>query len=334
MKSAAVNGFIFALSFLVIFYTVAICLLYGAGLVKDGASDIEDINVSFFSMFLSTWCFFIVGAFSLDLQAGLKSSKNVFEIIDNKSKIEQTKDMRLLTDLEGRISLQNLIFSYPDRPKNPVLKGLSLDIKPCSVYGITGNKGSGKSTLANLLLRFYDPQQGVITIDDRDLKVYNINFLRNSIGWSVTDPIIFTGTIVDNLKFNKPEVSLDEVKEAIIAAEASDFLPSDVLYQSITHSFFTPQQRQRIGLARALVRKPKIVILDEALTYQDIAYSSRILSRLKNSEVTTIFITANPKTLSLCDSIAILELGHCIEKGTHQELIEEDGYYKKLITGL
>jgi ABC-type multidrug transport system fused ATPase/permease subunit len=242
--------------------------------------------------------------------------------------------MRLLTDLEGRISLQNLIFSYPDRPKNPVLKGLSLDIKPCSVYGITGNKGSGKSTLANLLLRFYDPQQGVITIDDRDLKVYNINFLRNSIGWSVTDPIIFTGTIVDNLKFNKPEVSLDEVKEAIIAAEASDFLPSDVLYQSITHSFFTPQQRQRIGLARALVRKPKIVILDEALTYQDIAYSSRILSRLKNSEVTTIFITANPKTLSLCDSIAILELGHCIEKGTHQELIEEDGYYKKLITGL
>lgn len=331
MKTAAVNGFIFALSFLVIFYSVAICLLYGAELVKDGGSDVEDINNSFFAMFFSTWCFFIVGAFSLDFEAGLKSSRNVFEILGFKSKIEQMKDMRLVTDLEGRIRFENVIFSYPNLPKQPVLKGLNLEIKPCSVTGITGNKGSGKSTIANLLLRFYDPQQGGISIDDRDLTVYNISFLRNSIGWSVTDPIIFTGTIVDNIKFNKPEVSLDEVKEAIIAAEANDFLTSDVLFESVSNASFTPLQRQKIGLARALVRKPKIMILDEALTYLDSDSESRILAHLKHTESTTILISNSLETLQKCNAIAILELGHVIEFGSHDELIEEDGYYKRLV---
>lgn len=244
------------------------------------------------------------------------------------------------------ICFENVTFVYPARPTARVLNGVNLQFQPGAVNGIVGASGSGKSTVTGLLLRFYDPSSGKVTIGSNDIKQYNVHGLRSRISMVNQEPVLFSGTIFENIKYGLEEdhgFSEEEVLHRceVAAEEAAcdffDILPDGIhtAVGSSGHTALSGGQKQRICLARALVSNPSLLILDEYTSAMDATSESLVLKALERatsvSGRTTIIVAHRLATIKNAAKIMVMDQGNLIEEGTHDSLVEKDGIYRRLV---
>lgn len=237
---------------------------------------------------------------------------------------------------EGRISFEHVSFTYPARPDIEALSNLSFRVEPGETLAIVGPSGAGKTTIFQLILRFYDPQFGIIRIDSVDIKHLDPKDWRGHIGLVPQDPIIFSATVRDNIRAGNPHASDEEIKAAAKAAQALGFI------EALPNGFATHVgekgvqlsggQRQRIAIARALVRKPTLLLLDEATSALDSENETAIQAALEevSTTCTTMVIAHRLSTVQKADRILVLNKGTIESVGTHTQLLESSELYRKL----
>jgi ATP-binding cassette subfamily B protein len=267
-------------------------------------------------------------------QRAATSAERVFEVLDTHPEVIDQPGAMTMPPIEGRVEFRGVHFGYEE--DKPVIEDLNFVVEPGEMIGLAGHSGAGKSTLINLICRFYEPQEGAILIDGHDARQVNLKSLREQIGVVLQDPFLFNGTVADNIAYGHPESSLEQVVAAAKAANAHDFIMNMVDgYDTLVGERGTRVsggERQRLSIARAILRDPRILILDEATSNVDTETESQIqeaLERLIQGR-TTFAIAHRLSTLKNSHRLLILDKGKLAEIGTHDELIEQDGIYAKL----
>ncbi len=266
--------------------------------------------------------------------SALGGMERVFEIFDTEPEIANKPGAVKAGQLAGEISFEDVSFSYPTG--NPILKDFSVSVPAKTSLALVGPSGSGKSTVARLLNRFYDVDKGCIRVDGRPIQDYRIYSLRAQIGLVPQEPVLFSGTILDNILYGRPDAVFRDVYQAANNANAYDFIMElpDKFQTEIGERGVTLSggQRQRIAIARAFLKNPPILILDEATSALD-SESERViqeaLDRLMENR-TTVVIAHRLSTIRKADKIAVLDGGVLVEQGSHEELIANDGLYAML----
>jgi len=264
------------------------------------------------------------------------SAQRVFEIIDAEPDIAEPENPVILEGIKGDIEIHGVKFEYD--PATPVLKGIDLSVGAGKMLGIVGKTGAGKSTLANLIARLYDVTEGSITVDGVNVKQLPLTQLRKSIGIVSQEIYLFIGTIADNIRYSRPDATIEDVVRAAKAASAHDFIMQlpDAYETKVGAGGqdLSGGEKQRLSIARTILQDPNILILDEATAAMDTETEAKIQSALFSlqSGRTTIAIAHRLSTLRDADSLAVISDGKVVESGTHKELIMKKGEYHKLYT--
>jgi ATP-binding cassette subfamily B protein len=268
------------------------------------------------------------------LSRATTSMVKVFELLDEDSEIISPNSPKNVP-IAGKVEYDNVYFGY--KSYEPVLKGVSLEIKPGEMIGLVGKSGVGKSTLINLAMRLYDPNNGKITINETDLRAMETAHLHENTGVVFQDSFLFAGTFLENIAYGKPGATVEEVITAAKIAEAHDFIvkspdgyntPIGEGGQSLSGG-----ERQRLSIARAIIKNPELLILDEATSSLDVETESLIqesLNRITQGR-TTIAIAHRLSTLRNADRLVVLKDGFVAEVGTHVELLKQRGIYYDLV---
>lgn len=267
------------------------------------------------------------------LQMGMVASERVFKVLDTDEMIEDTGKGNA-AELRGDLSFSDVWFAYND--EEWVLRGISFDVKAGETIAIVGSTGSGKTTVINLINRFYEYNKGCIRIDGKDIRDYELHSLRSSIGVVLQDVFLFSGSILDNITLMNASISRESVVAAAKAVGAHEFimqLPGDYDYKVMERgSMLSVGQRQLIAFIRAYVYNPRILVLDEATSSIDTESEIRIQKATETLTKgrTSIVIAHRLATIQKASRILVMDHGNIIESGTHQELLAQNGQYKKL----
>ncbi|WP_226530163.1 ABC transporter ATP-binding protein [Metabacillus niabensis] len=313
----------------------AILIAYGASLIAN-----ESITIGIFVSFAFYLGMFWepisrLGQVYNQLLMGMASSERIFEFLDEKPIVAESHSPISLTNMDGKITFESVEFAYDSSRK--ALHDVSLSIDAGQTVALVGHTGSGKTTIANLISRFYDATAGKVKIDDIHIKDLSIQELRSQISVVLQDTFIFSGTIIDNIRFGRPEASDEDVIEAAKAVGADGFI------ENLSNGYFTEVEergnilsvgeRQLISFARALLADPRIIILDEATASIDTETEVKIQHALRTllKGRTAIMIAHRLSTIREADNIIVLDHGHIMEQGSHQQLMEKKGIYYGLV---
>ena len=365
IKKSFISGISVGIIIFGIFVGYTVTLVYARKLILDNITpqntilngiyiDLEEENISIGEiqkvLFNIINAIVAIGQIAPNIQvikASCSASSDYFTLYERKPKIyESEKNLKPDRDIiKGSIEFKNIKFIYPsDKAQRPILDGLNLEIEAGKKVAFVGESGCGKSTTVNLIERLYDPVEGQILIDGIDIKEFNIEYLRNLIGYVQQEPVLFNKSIRDNLIFGREKVieelgNIDELMEkACEEAYIKDFIlrnPDKYDYVvGVKGNKLSGGQKQRIAIARAILTKPKILILDEATSALDNQSEKEVQEALDNiskSNVTTLIIAHRLSTIKNADIIYALKKGQVVEKGTHQELLDKNGYYASLV---
>eukprot|EP00927_Polykrikos_kofoidii_P049991 TRINITY_DN43959_c0_g1_i1.p1 TRINITY_DN43959_c0_g1~~TRINITY_DN43959_c0_g1_i1.p1 ORF type:complete len:1322 (-),score=230.81 TRINITY_DN43959_c0_g1_i1:92-4057(-) len=275
-----------------------------------------------------------------DKDAGQKAVNHIFATLDRVPAIDSYQDDgRRLENVTGAIEFVHIIFRYPARPDVVVFNDFHLTIEPSSTVAFCGPSGSGKSTTINLLMRFYDPESGFVSLDGCDIRQLNLQWLRDQMAIVQQEPVLFGGDIFDNIRYGKPSASDDECILAARLANAHNFVNESLPKGYRTDvgdrgGALSGGQKQRIAIARAIIRKPAVLLLDEATSALDSESERLVQDALDvvahNARCTTLVVAHRLSTIVGADMICVIYEGKIVEKGTHAELMCLNGEYKKL----
>jgi subfamily B ATP-binding cassette protein MsbA len=311
-------------------------LLYGGTLVLEGRSE---LTASEFIGYLVLFSQVLVPAKSLsssfsNIQRGLAASDRLLQIINTPSDVKDKPGAEELPDFKDSIELQNVSFRYG---QEPVLQEINLRIGKGKTIALVGPSGSGKSTLADLIPRFYDPTEGRILMDGHDLREITLASLRSKMGIVTQESVLFNDTIFNNIAFNFPNPTQEQVEQAARIANAHEFIaqtPDGYLTMiGDRGAKLSGGQRQRLNIARAVLHNPPILILDEATSALDTESEKLVqeaLTRLMEHR-TSLVIAHRMSTVQHADEIIVLQAGRIVQRGTHRELQQQEGLYKRLI---
>jgi ABC-type multidrug transport system fused ATPase/permease subunit len=274
--------------------------------------------------------------FSAEALRAIGAASWVFDLIEQQPRIPLEGGLQP-PDFAGSIAFERTRFRYPTRPDVEALKGIDLRIEAGQVVAVVGASGSGKSTLLNLLLRFYDPQEGRVLVGGFDVRELDPSWLRGQIATVMQEPVLFSRTVGENIRYGLPSADDRAVETAAAWASAVEFIGS--LRGGFDASIgdrgvqLSGGQRQRLAIARALLRRPKILILDEATSALDAGLESVVQQALRAIEYhpTTIIIAHRLSTVARVDRVVVLEQGRIVDSGTHEELIRSSGFYRQLV---
>lgn len=272
------------------------------------------------------------------IQLGLASAERCFEIIDEKEEMEDDSNKVKLDKVDGNVKLDGVYFSYEEG--KPILKNINIDAKKGEVIALVGPTGAGKTTIVNLLTRFYDVNKGKITIDGNDIKDIDRKSLREAIGMVLQDTVLFAESVKYNILYGKLDATDEEVKLAAQRANADEFINHlhDGYDTKLNEdgSNLSIGQKQLLNIARVFINQPKILILDEATSNVDTRTEVKIQqAMLELMKGRTSFVIAHRlSTIRNADKILVIDNGEIVEFGTHKELMEKEGRYYKLYTGL
>ncbi|MDW7695309.1 ABC transporter transmembrane domain-containing protein [Flammeovirgaceae bacterium SG7u.111] len=327
LKAARFRGAFISFIIFALFGGVVLVLWYGANLVQEGELSIGDLtSFIFYTMFIGGSIAGLGDIFS-SIQKAIGATERVLEILTEKSEhelddITAAKKIKL----EGNITFKDVAFSYPSRTSVEVLKKLNLTISSGEKIALIGHSGAGKSTIVQTLLRFYEVQNGQISVDSKNIYDYDINGYRANIAIVPQEVVLFGGSIKENIAYGKPDATYEEIKDAAEKANALGFI------NSFPEGFGTlvgergiklsGGQKQRIAIARAILKDPSILILDEATSSLDSESEQMVQQALEKLMVgrTTIIIAHRLSTIRKVDRIYVLEKGDIIESGNHDEL--------------
>jgi subfamily B ATP-binding cassette protein MsbA len=265
------------------------------------------------------------------LQRGVVASERVFAVLDEEPLVKSGETV--LKEFNDAIEVRNVTFAYGEKP---VLKDASFTVEKSKKVALVGASGSGKSTMLDLLIRFYDPHSGGIYADGTNIRELTVESYRSLFGIVSQEATLFNDTVANNIRFGKPEISIEEIIKAAKIANAHEFISAMQLgYDTPIGDrgvLLSGGQRQRLAIARALARNPQILIFDEATSALD-SESEKIVQSaidevLKSS--TAIIVAHRLSTIINSDKILVFDQGEIVERGTHHELLLKDGVYRRL----
>jgi len=321
-----------------VFGTVAFVMWVGANMIQTGQLTIGSLTMFvIFSMFVGGTFAGFADMFS-QLQKTLGATQSIREILRNPGEPVDLNPVEMHPDIElkGNVRFDQVAFNYPGRKDVPVLKDISLQASNGEQIALVGPSGAGKSTIASLLLKFYDPDSGTIYFDDRPASDFPLSALRMQMAFVPQDVILFGGTIRENISYGKPGATELEITNASKKANAHEFVSRfPQLYETVVGERgikLSGGQRQRIAIARAILKDPAILILDEATSSLDSESEQLVQEALENlMEGRTSFVIAHRlSTIRNADKIVVIDKGIVSENGTHQQLMNHNGLYRKL----
>ncbi|KAH8372084.1 hypothetical protein KR093_010043 [Drosophila rubida] len=343
-KKGLYSGIGAGVMWLLIYCCMAIAIWYGVDLILDQ----RDLEVRQYTPAVLVIVLFaiIMGAQNLGFSSphvdsfavALGAARNLFRIIDRESQIDPMSPLGSKPDsITGRLRFEGIHFRYPSRPDVEILKGLTVDVEPGQTVAFVGASGCGKSTVIQLMQRFYDPEQGQVKLDGRDLRSLNVAWLRAQIGVVGQEPVLFATTIGENIRYGNPQATQQEIERAARNANCHEFiskLPKG--YDTMVGergAQMSGGQKQRIAIARALVRNPKILLLDEATSALDPTSEKRVQDALElaSQGPTTLVVAHRLSTVTNADKIVFVKDGVVAEQGTHDELMDKGGLYCELV---
>lgn len=262
-------------------------------------------------------------------------AERIIEILDQRPAVVEKPGATLVRDRSGLVEFDAVSFRYPGTA-TPALSDVSFAVHPGQVLALVGHSGAGKSTVAKLLVRFYDPDAGVIRLNGDDLRDLSLSSLRDNVAVLLQETLVFDGTIRENIAYGKPGATSDEIEQAAIAADAHAFigrLPDG--YETVIGQkgrLLSGGQRQRLAIARAMIRDAPVLILDEPTTGLDAESGQKIMEPIQRllDGRTAIVISHNLLTTRMATEIVVLDAGQVVERGTHDELLLRDGQYARL----
>ncbi|XP_057790342.1 ABC transporter B family member 4-like [Salvia miltiorrhiza] len=333
------TGLGFGSAMFIIFCSYALAIWFGAKMILEkGYSGGEVLNV-IIAVLTGSMSLGQASPCMTAFAAGRAAAYKMFETINRKPEIDAYDSRgKKLQDIRGDIELNDVYFSYPARPDEQIFRGFSLSIPSGTTAALVGQSGSGKSTVVSLIERFYDPQAGQVLIDGVNLKEFQLKWIRSKIGLVSQEPVLFTGSIKDNIAYGKDGATTEEIRVAAELANAAKFI--DKLPQGLDSTVgehgtqLSGGQKQRIAIARAILKDPRILLLDEATSALD-AESERVVQEALDRIMvnrTTVIVAHRLSTVRNAHMIAVIHQGKMVEKGTHDELLEDpDGAYSQLI---
>uniref|UniRef100_A0A8C2ENE1 ATP-binding cassette, sub-family B (MDR/TAP), member 11a n=1 Tax=Cyprinus carpio TaxID=7962 RepID=A0A8C2ENE1_CYPCA len=338
IKKGAIIGVFQGYLWCIIFLCYALAFWYGSKLVIE-TKELTPGGLVFFGVLMGA---VNLGQASPCLEAfasGRAAAKSIFDTIDREPEIDCfSEEGHVLDKVKGDIEFHSVHFNYPSRPEVKILDDLNVVVKAGETTAFVGPSGSGKSTTIQLIQRFYDPKEGMVTLDGHDIRSLNIQWLRSLIGIVEQEPVLFATTITENIRYGRAGVTMEEVIEAAKQANAYNFI------MDLPQKFDTlvgegggqmsGGQKQRIAIARALVRNPRILLLDmatSALDNESEAVVQEALDKARQGR-TTISIAHRLSTVHNADVIVGFEHGRTVERGTHRQLLDRNGVYFTLVT--
>ncbi|MFP4600867.1 MAG: ABC transporter ATP-binding protein [Persicimonas sp.] len=317
--------------------TIAVILWLGSMMVISGEMTPGELAAYILYTIFVAVALGVMSGLWTDFMKAVGAAERVFELIDRLPDFDTPDHPHTEPPDTGHIHFEAVTFRYPTRPEIRALHGVSFEVRPGEKVALVGPSGSGKSTIANLIARFYDPQEGTVSVDGRDIRHWDPDVLRGAIGMVSQEPVLFSGTIRDNVLYGRLDATDQEVIDALKAANAWEFVSEfpDGLDNIIGERGvrLSGGQKQRVAIARAVLKDPTILVLDEATSALDVESEALVQAALETlmEGRTTVIIAHRLSTIANADRVVVLDHGRVVEQGTHAELMGGDDVYRRLV---